>query len=367
MNAPLAFIHEIDSTIAQSSGDRRAEMARHLTDLFLVNAEQYSDAEIALIDDVFVRLVVTVEESSRALLAIRLGPMSKAPPKILRALACDDTIDVASPILIQSEQLDDSVLIECAMTKSQEHLLSISRRKTLAAVVTDVLVERGDQQILLSTARNAGARFSDKGFATLVKRSDGDDQLAQCVGTRADLPPQLFERLLQAASESVRSKLTAENPKARPVIDQVVAGVAGRIKTQAKVQSPHYATAQVRVETMNLSGQLDAARLDIFARAGQFEETVVALALLSNMPTDVVERKVNDEHAEFLLVMAKAIGLSWATTKIILELRAGKALRSANDIEQCSKAFQRLNPSTAKEILAFHRMREQSAAKRRMH
>ena len=182
MAASLAFIHEIDSTIAQSSRERRVAMLRHLTDFFLVGSDQYSDDEIALIDDVFVRLVGTIEEFSRALLAIRLGPLSKAPPKILRILACDNAIDVASSILIHSKQLDDPSLIECAKTKSQEHLLAISRRKTLAEAVTDVLVERGDQQVVLSTAKNVGAKFSNKGFTILVKRSDGDDRLAMCVG-----------------------------------------------------------------------------------------------------------------------------------------------------------------------------------------
>ena len=42
--------------------------------------------------------------------------------------------------------------------------------------------ERGDQQVVLSTAKNAGARFSGKGFAIMIKRSHGDDQLAACVG-----------------------------------------------------------------------------------------------------------------------------------------------------------------------------------------
>ena len=205
MNAPLALIHEIDRTIAHSSDGRRAEMVRHLTDLFLVNSDQYSDEEIALIDDVLVRLVAAIEESARALLAIRLGPISNAPPKILRALAFDDAIDVASPILIRSERLDDAILIGCAKTKSQEHLLAISRRKTLAEAVTDVLVERGDQQVVLSTVKNSGARFSNNGFEILVKRSDGDDLLAKCVGTRPDIPPHLFQQLLEIASETVRA------------------------------------------------------------------------------------------------------------------------------------------------------------------
>lgn len=366
MNAPLAFIREMDSSIAQSSSGRRAEMARRITDLFLVNADQYSDEEISLIDDIFVRLVVAIEESSRVLLAIRLGPVSKAPPKILRALACDDAIDVASPVLIHAERLDDAILIECAKTKSQEHLLAISRRNTITEAVTDILVERGDRQIVLSTAQNSGAKFSNKGFAILVDRSDGDDQLAMCVGARPDFPPQLLQQLLETASESVRSKLEAEHPQALDTVGHVVADVTSQIRTQANTLSPRYAAAQVLADSLNRSGQLNGARLEIFARAGRFEETVVALALMSSMPIDFIERKVKDEHAEFLLILTKAIGLPWATTKTILELHAGTNRRGAKELEQCMKAFQRLNRPTAQEILSFHRTRERSAAKQRM-
>ncbi len=366
MNAPLAFINEIETSIAQSSDGRRADMVRHLTDLFLVNVDNYSADEIALIDDVFVRLVVTIEESARALLAIRLGPISNAPPKIVRALACDDAIDVASPVLIRSEQLDDQILIGCAKVKSQEHLLAISRRKTLSEPVTDILVERGDQQVVLSTAQNAGARFSEKGFATMVRRSHGDDLLAKCVGTRPDIPQHLFDRLLEIASDSVRVKLEAENRFTRKDVHRVVTDVTDRIQAHMAEHTPNYAVAQVLVESLKKAGQLGGEKLDAFAKAGEVEQTVAALALMTDMPIDVVQRKFNDEQAEFILVMTKAIGLSWQTTKAILGLGIGKTRRSPREIEQCEHAFQRLNRPTAQQILGFHRARERAANKQLM-
>jgi len=84
---------------------------------------------------------------------------------------CDDAIEVAAPVLAQAEGLDIETLIECARTKNQEHLLAISRRKALPDKLTDVLVERGDQQVVLSTAKSSGSRFSDGGFNTLIKRA----------------------------------------------------------------------------------------------------------------------------------------------------------------------------------------------------
>jgi uncharacterized protein (DUF2336 family) len=366
MIAQLSLIDEIESTIAHSSSRRRAEMMRRLADLFLVNVDQYSDDEVALIDDIFVRLVVTIEESARALLAIRLGPNHKAPPKILRALASDDAIDVASPILIHAERLDDATLIECARTKSQEHLLSISRRKTLTEALTDVLVERGDPQVVLSTVQNAGAKFSNNGFAILIDRSDGDDLLTTYVGIRPDLPPQLFEHLLEAASEAVRAKLETESPHARHHIHRVVKGVAAQIKTEATSQSQKYAAAQVLVEVLQQSGQLNADKLEAFANEGRFAEVVAVLAVMAKMPNEVVERKVNEESAEFLLILAKAIGLSWPATKSILALTARQDRHLVNDAAECQKSFLRLHQPTAQQILDFHRIRESSTAKRLM-
>jgi uncharacterized protein (DUF2336 family) len=356
MGAPLELIHELDSSIAHSTDHRRSAMLRHLTDLFLVSSDEYSEDEIDLIDDVFVRLLATVEQSSRALLSIRLGPVSNAPPKILRQLACDDAIEIASPVLSQAERLDTETLIECARTKHQEHLLAISRRKALPESLTEVLVERGDQQVVLSTAKNVGARFSSKGFGILVRRSEGDDQLTACVGLRPDLPPQLFEHLLQAASETVRAKLEAERKHAKSEIGAVVDEVTNRLQAELATQPVSYAAAQVLVESLHKANLLTAGKLQEFAMSGRFEEMDAALSLMSNVPTAVIEQNMRDTQAQSLLVLAKAIGLSWETTRSIMGLAAKRYRRGASGIDQSMPAFQRLKQSTAQQILEFHRM-----------
>ena len=356
MGAPLALIRELDSTIAHASDIRRAAMLRHLTDLYLVGAEEFSAEEVDVVDDVFMRLVATIEESSRALLSIRMAGISKAPPKVLRTLACDDAIEVASPVLSQSPQLDTETLVQCATTKSQEHMLAISRRKTVPEAVTDVLVKRGDPQIVLSTVRNPGARFSKRGFGTLVERSHGDDQLATCVGLRPDLPPQLFEQLLAAATQTVRAKLQAERQHDGDEIAHVVGTVAERVEARAAVtRSPAYAAAQVLVESLDEARQLTSAKLDEFATAGRFEEIVAALALMADTPADVVERLVADGNAETILVLAKASDLPWETAKNLIALAAKRYRRSPGDVDRAMAAFQRLRPATAQQILDFHR------------
>ena len=62
--------------------------------------------------------------------------------------------------------------------------------------MTDVLIDRGSREVARTVAVNSGARFSQTGFTTLIKRAEQDDVLAELAGQRADLPPQLLGQLL---------------------------------------------------------------------------------------------------------------------------------------------------------------------------
>jgi uncharacterized protein (DUF2336 family) len=361
MPEPQTYLHpnfarQLRSYVARSSRERRAEVLREVSDLFIENSERYSDDQAGLFDDVLVQLATIVEKEVRVVLAERLAPLSKAPRRIMRLLAFDDEIQVAAPVLMRSDALDDATLAENARTKSQQHLLAISRRKTLSEIVTDVLVERGQKQVLLSAASNAGAKFSSKGFATLVHRSEGDDGLTACVGSRPDIPPHLFRKLLATASEAVRAKLEAESPSARHHIRQAVAEVTDRM--HAKIDdAARFRSAQADVEELQSAGRLDADALEAFATAGTYHKTIVALAMLSDLPVRVIERAMRDKSRETLLIIAKAIGLSWPATRAILRLRPGDSRLASDRAEHSLAVFERLNRPTAQQILEFYRTR----------
>jgi uncharacterized protein (DUF2336 family) len=358
MTATSGLLSEVEDAMASGSVSRRGKIVRHVTDLFIVNAAQCTEQEIDLFDDVLTRLAVEIEVSARALLAVRLAPIGNAPPRIIRALAFDDEIDVAGPVLEQSERLDDATLVENAQKKGQEHLLAISRRCSLNESVTDVLVERGDQQVLLSTAENHGAKFSDVGFSGLVRRSEGDDRLAACVGSRPEIPPRLFLKLLSKASDSVRAKLEAAYPGARREVREAVAEVTGRIRAEAFDDSPDHAAARPFTDSLRRGGPLDDRRMEAIAKAGRVDEIAAALSLMCDLPIEFIERAMKQQRAEMVLIVAKAVALSWSTVKAILCARVGNREISGGEIAQCLASYERLKATTAQEIVRFHRLRD---------
>src|ERR1700694_1738282 len=208
-----SLLDELQTTLAHGTVARRVETLRRVTDLFINGAVDFSDAQIALFDDVFQCLMHHIENSAKALLSNRLAPVDRAPPLTIRALAFDDLIEVAAPVLSRSERLDDDALIETARNKSQAHLMAIASRRVLSGAVTDVLVLRGNDEVIHSTVNNPGAEFTERGFTRLVNRAEGDDNLATCVGLRPTIPRHLYLKLLAKASDTVRQRLEAANPQ----------------------------------------------------------------------------------------------------------------------------------------------------------
>src|SRR4030081_1788239 len=208
-----SLLDELQTTLAHGTVARRVETLRRVTHLFIDGAVDYSHEQIGLFDDVFQCLMVHIETSAKALLARRLAPIDTAPPLTIRALAFDDLIEVAAPVLSRSERLDDDTLIETARNKSQEHLMAISTRRVLSGAVTEVLVLRGDDEVIHSTVNNPGAEFSERGFTRLINRAEGDDNLATCIGMRPTIPRHLYLKLIAKASVAVRARLEAANPQ----------------------------------------------------------------------------------------------------------------------------------------------------------
>ncbi len=356
MNASLALIRELDGAVAGTTAERRAEIARRIADLFEFGAPDFSAEQIDLFDDVFARLVTEIETATRAQLAERLARNPLAPSRTSGLLAFDDSITVAAPVLEHSSRIESVVLVRTAREKGQEHLLAIARRHSLDAIVTDLLVERGDRPVLLTTARNPGARLSDFGYKTLVERAEGDDELAVSVGERRELPRHYLLKLLAKASAAVRSKLELTDPLSADAIRHAVAEVTGVILASTKKMSFDYSAARAQVETLRAAGELSESALHDFAKAGKFEETVAALAVLGRLPVEQIELAMAGNRPETIIVLAKAIGLSWSTVRTLLTMQGGPGL-SGQALEQRLGTFSRLKLTTAQQALEFQRRR----------
>jgi hypothetical protein len=117
-----------------------------------------------------------------------------------------------------------------------------------------------------------------------------------------------------------------------------------------------------QVHELNAADKLHEAQLLAFADEDSFDKVVAALSLMCDLPLGVVERAFVQSQTEQIVVLARAIDISWATTLKLLLLHAGVNGSSRQQLDVTFANFFRLQPATARMALKFYRLREKATA-----
>jgi uncharacterized protein (DUF2336 family) len=353
----VSLIPELEDVIQHGSREKRAVMLQRIANLFVDGAPQFNEDHIGLFDDVLCRLVIEIETKARAEMARTLAPISNAPSGLIRKLAHDDDIAVAGPVLAESQRLADTDLVELAKTRGQAHLAAIAGRNGIGEAVTDVLVRRGDTEVVRSVADNRSAKLSEGGFSALVRRAEGDDDLAEKVGQRQDIPPHLFRDLLVRATAMVQERLlAAAKPETRSEIQRVLEKVSKEFSKSAPARD--YAAAQRAVLELKNGGRLGETELVDLANAKKFEETVAALALLCGIPIETADRLMAGDRPDPILILCKAAAYGWPTARAVILSRPNTKGTSNQALDTAFANFEKLSPSTAQRVVRFWQVRQ---------
>ena len=359
MSASASLIPELEDVIQHGSYARRAETVRRIANLFMDGAPSFNEDHIGLFDDVLCRLVTEIETKARAEMSRTLSPIVNAPGELMRQLANDDDIAVAGPVIAQSQRLAETDLVNIAKTKGQAHLFAISGRDGIGEAVTDVLVRRGDPEVVRNVADNKTAKLSDGSFTALVKRAEEDGVLAEKVGMRPDIPPRLFRELLVRATAVVQQRLLAA---AKPETKVEVQRVLDKVSREFEAPIRDYSEARRIVLAMHQDGKLGEAELAEFAKDKKFEETVAALSVLCNVPIEAADRLVAGERPDPVLILCKASGFGWTTARAIISSRPGSKGASSHALDAAYSNFEKLAPATAQRVVRFWQVRDPDTA-----
>jgi uncharacterized protein (DUF2336 family) len=369
LHADSSLVDEIEAAINVGSAEKRLETFRRVTDLFVSSAGSFNSEQIELFDNVLERLTKTIElraiadVSARIALAeisIQLAPVAQAPPSVVRRLARHDEIAVAGPVLAESARLSSEDLVEIAQTKGEQHLLAISGRWWLKEVVTDALLVRRYPTVSRRIINNPGARVSAAGFAIIVAQAEFDPELAVETGIRVDLPPELRDRLLRAATEAVRSRLLSRAPSHifEEIRSAIAAVAAGADREMSSVRD--FTTAQRLVAQLKNNGELNEATLLGYAKQRKYEETVAALAELSNSTIEVIRPLMQSLRADGVLLPCRVAGLSWETVHAVLESRFATGSMGPHELAKAKDQFNGVTTENAARLLRFWRVRSSS-------
>src|SRR5258707_896335 len=260
MAVATSLIPGLDEIIKHGDPDRRAEAARRITELYFEEAATLRSDHVDLFDGALINLVPATETASRVELAERLAVIANAPRGLVGQLAREDEILIAGPLLRRSPVIDEGALIDIARIKGQGHLLAMSERPALSPGVTDVIVRRGDRDVVRRAAGNAGALFSPTGYSVLITRASQDGVLTLKVGQRDDLSDQQLKDLLAGSIDIIRRRLfEVVKPARQAAIKQAMSEISG---VPEPVESRRdFAPALRTILALRSAGELNEAAL----------------------------------------------------------------------------------------------------------
>ena len=344
------LLSDIDEAIRGKGERRRHALLRQTTATLIDQLSDLSDHHLAIFDDVLLTLSLDVETEARATLAERLADLPRAPRKTMNALALDDKLSVARPLIERSPCLDDDTLITIVNEKSAEFLALVSRRRGLSVNIIDMLIERADDSLLVDIARNELTPISDKALRLLAERALNHQSLYRVLRARPDLSRRHVGAMIEAARH--RAQVKSE----RRILDEDTLSKALALETAALIARDRRLALSSRDKvpmhstSAHILMQGEDSLCELLDR-DQIDDALIMLATQSGVTNDTVKRAFHAAHHEPLFYVLRAQNLPWETVRRFMQQKHGPM--SGEFEAELNTAYCALASDTAKRIAAF--------------
>jgi uncharacterized protein (DUF2336 family) len=337
-----------DKTVA----GRRALIAT-VTDLFIGSGELLSDRERTLMSEILRQLIHDVEVEVRRALAERLANERRAPRELVLALANAEA-EVAHPILLHSEVLQDPDLIEIIHHRTLEHQLAISMRRQVSEQVSDVLVQTGAPDVVKSLLENPHAQISGATLEYLVEQSKRVDTYQNPLLRRPELGPELAKRMYWWVSAALRRHIL-ENFAVDPTeVEDTIEKTVSQLAQRPDDEHEHDRSLAL-AETLSQSGSITPALLVQALRQGEVALFEALFSKISGIRLRLVRRLLFEPGGEGLAIVCRALGVDPSTFASIFVLsrkaRSEETAIAPGEVTRILRFYERTRPDKAAVLL----------------
>jgi uncharacterized protein (DUF2336 family) len=350
---------QLTSIAAERSPEKRLELLHKVTDLYFEGVGEHTDAETFLFNDIMDKIVEMFSRDLKRKVSASLAILPDFPGNIVRKFADDEDIEIARPVLRNALSLTEDDLVQLARRGSQAHLTAIAGRATLPEKVTDVLIDRGDRGVVHAVTANHGARFSDHGMDQILLKCEEDIDLRELLVERPDLSPKVIEKLLPLVSESLVIKLAERGYEVKGAIPaDMVAQLRQRFAAALRTRKEDIRQISVVIEEIRQGNARldDAARQ--FAEAGRLLDVSALLATFARLERDHVFNLIYKGQLQTVLILCRALDLSWPTVDAILAVRAAKQRVRYGADGSVRSDYEAVDATVAQRAIRFLRVRQ---------
>ncbi|MBM3540367.1 MAG: DUF2336 domain-containing protein [Alphaproteobacteria bacterium] len=254
----------------------------------------------------------------RAVVSEAVRNVTNVPPEVIQKLARDAELIVASPVLRFSPLLTDDDLLDIINSgPASGALAAIAQRQDVRAKVSDAIVAADDEPAVAALLANKSAQIREETLDLIADRAANRAAWHEPLVRRPSLPARAAKRIAGFVAESLHSVLKNRQYLPRETREQVTAAVAERLATEKPAAKPAAAveekeegeSVEEKVTRLKKEGKLDEDAVDEALHAGQRAFVRAALALLAEVPVDVVDKILSARSAKGVVALVWKAGL----------------------------------------------------------
>ncbi len=344
------------------SSEKRRELLRDVTDIFLSDTEGYTEIEREHFGAIMGRIAKDMELAVREDLAHTLASLPTAPHALIQQLAHDE-FSVAHEVIAQSPVLEDGDLIDIAQTKGQEYLATIAERSTVSPLVSDALVDRGNDTVLVKLVSNAGAELSRDAIEKVVERSEANEELQTPLIARQDLPVDLLNEMFSFVSTNLRTQIIQKiDGLPQEVLDRALTQTRDRFKREVRQIKDADRRARVFVSEMARKKELNEPLLVQLMRSGQTTEFAHAFARLADIDVKTAQRIVHARNTEGIAIVCRSARFDRATFSALALLLDASPTRTSEATHDLLSLYDQVTPESAQRVMRFWKVRRDASS-----
>jgi uncharacterized protein (DUF2336 family) len=350
---------ELTQIAAERSPEKRLELLHKVTDLYFEGVGNHTSSESFLFNDIMEKIVDMFSRDLKREVSANLAILPDFPANIVRKLADDPDVEVARPVLRNALSLTEDDLVRLAERGSEAHLTAIAGRSTVPEKVTDVLIDRGSRIVVHAVTANHGARFSPYGLDRLVEKCEDDIDLRELLVERPDLTPRIVDRLVPMLSQSLHVKLAERGYDLKGAIpSEVVASLRQRFAAALKVRKNDILQVSVVIDQIRKGhARLDESVRQV-AESGRLIDVAALIATFARLEREQVFQQIYQGQMQTVLVLCRALDLTWPTLDAILGLRAAKQQARYFSDSTVRRDYEAIDANVALRTIRFLRVRQ---------
>lgn len=350
----MVDIKDILSLAKESSSESRTKLDEALTGVLtkddLKTKSQKLEAARAIRT-----LLYRANKDIRTLLAERLSVEKEMPIQLMIALATDEEIKVAKPILQDTQSFDDddwSIVIE---ETDSSHWSEIAQRADLSTSTVTKLLEQEDEDTALKIVENQNLTLKPVLMSMLKRLAFRVETLHVPLLNRHEITPEIATELYWSASESLRSAIVERYDLSSSFLDEAMEAVVQELVNAAHGKSDITTDLKVMADRYAERREISPSFMTKVLRRGQVAFFIALMSRYTGLNVEMTKQVVAKNEGDLLAILCRANNImksDFATYYLLTRSAFAKGGQGKQgDLSHALDVYDRLTRDKAKSIM----------------